>query len=317
MRKLVLATRGSKLALAQSEYVAALIRASRPDVEVELRIVQTRGDLVLDRALSKIGDKGLFVKEIEQALIDRTADLAVHSCKDLPSATPDGLVLAAFPRRADPRDVLISRHGLRLADLPQGARVGTSSLRRMCQLRHLRPDLLIVNLRGNVDTRLRKARGEDYDAIVLAAAGLERLSLDAEITEYFPPAALLPMVAQGALAIECRADDAGLIDLLRTLSDPATESAVRAERAFLRRLEGGCQVPIAAYATVQDGAIQLDGLIGLPDGSQVVRGDRRAPIAEAEALGVALAEQLLAQGGTAILEFLSRTVPAIDSPEAA
>lgn len=312
MRKLVLATRGSKLALAQAEMVAGMLRVAHPGLEVELRIIQTKGDLVLDRALSKIGDKGLFVKEIEQALLDHTADLAVHSCKDLPSVLPEELVLGAFPRRADPRDVLISRHGLSLHELPAGSRVGTSSLRRACQVRWLRPDLQIIDLRGNVDTRLRKAQTDEYDAIILAAAGLERLDLASAVTEVFAIDRLVPMVAQGALAIECRADDPQVQALLTAINDYATEMEVRAERAFLRRLEGGCQVPIAAHASLSNNEIRLRGLIGLPDGIQVVRGERSDVVAHAEALGIALAEQLLQDGGAAILERLSRIVPAVD-----
>lgn len=315
MRKLVVATRGSKLALAQAGLVADLLRAAHSGLEIELTIVQTKGDLVLDRALSKIGDKGLFVKEIEQALLERSADLAVHSCKDLPSVIPDGLLLAAFPPREDPRDVLISRHDLTLHTLPVGARVGTSSLRRACQLRHTRPDLHVVDLRGNVDTRLRKAQTGDYDAIVLAAAGLKRLDLQAAITEVFEPDTLVPMVGQGALAIECRADDSEVQRLLAPLNDVRTAAAVLAERAFLRRLEGGCQVPIAAHATLEASNLRLLGLIGTPDGMQLVRDDRRAPVADAEQLGVALAETLLAAGGGAILEQLSRSIPGVEKPQ--
>ncbi|PLS81570.1 MAG: hydroxymethylbilane synthase [Chloroflexi bacterium] len=313
MRKLVLATRGSKLALAQSEMVAQMLRSAHPGLEVELQITQTKGDLVLDRALSKIGDKGLFVKEIEQALLDHTADLAVHSCKDLPSSLPAELILGAFPCRADPRDVLISRHGVQLHELPMGGRVGTSSLRRACQVRRLRPDLQIIDLRGNVDTRLRKAQTDDYDAIILAAAGLERLELSSAVTQVFDVDTLVPMVAQGALAVECRADDHAVRNLLAALNDRPTELAVRTERAFLRRLEGGCQVPIAAHATLSDHAIRLRGLIGLPDGAQVVRGERSGPVHDGETLGTALAEQLLAEGGAAILQRLSRVIPAVDA----
>jgi len=317
MRKLVVATRGSKLALAQSEMVAAQLRALHPGLELELQIIQTKGDLVLDRALSKIGDKGLFVKEIEQALLDQTADVAVHSCKDLPSTTPEGLLLVAFPQRANPHDVLISRHKLRLAELPPGARVGTSSLRRACQVLHHRPDLQIVDLRGNVDTRLRKAQTEEYDAIILAAAGLERLDLGDVVTEVFSAGVLVPMVAQGALAVECRAEDEHVQTLLAPLNHRLTEIAVRAERAFLRRLEGGCQVPIAAYAIVENDQLRLQGLIGLPDGSRVVRGEHVGASTDAELIGVELAEQLLGLGGAAILTRLSRVVPAVTIPEEA
>jgi hydroxymethylbilane synthase len=316
MRKLVLATRGSKLALAQAHMVAAMLRTAHADLDVELRIIQTKGDLVLDRALSRIGDKGLFVKEIEQALLNREADLAVHSCKDLPSLLPEQLILAAFPRRADPRDVLISRHNLRLRDLPTGAVIGTSSLRRACQVRHIRPDIQVIDLRGNVDTRLRKAQSAEYDAIILAAAGLERLDLADVVTEIFEPDIVLPAVAQGALALECRADDDLTRALLAPLNDPTTERAVRAERAFLARLEGGCQVPIAAHARIADDHVLLHGLIGTPDGMQVLRGERTGATDDPEVVGVALAEALLAQGGAAILQRLSRVVPAVDMPQA-
>ena len=314
MRKLVLATRGSKLALAQAEAVAALLRTAHRGLAIELRIIQTKGDLVLDRALSRIGDKGLFVKEIEQALLDGEADLAVHSCKDLPSALPQPLTLAAFPRRADPRDVLISRHKLPLRALPTGALVGTSSLRRACQVRYLRPDVRVIDLRGNVDTRLRKAQTDDYDAIVLAAAGLERLDLSEVVTEVFAPETFLPAVAQGALAIECRADDDLARELLAALNDATTATAVRAERAFLARLEGGCQVPIAAHATIMDTEVRIHGLIGTPYGMEVVRGELSGTIDDPAEIGVALAETLLTQGGTAILERLSRAVPAVEAP---
>jgi len=304
MPSLVLATRGSALALAQAEMVAGALRAAHRGLAVELRTIQTKGDRVLDRALSAIGDKGLFVKEIEEALLAGEADFAVHSCKDLPSVQPDGLVLAAFPRRADARDALVSRHGWRLAELPRGARVGTSSLRRASQLRWLRHDLEVVDLRGNVDTRLRKARSEGYDAIVLAAAGLERLGLAGEITELFDARTLVPMVAQGALALECRAGDPATAGLLAALDHAPTSLAVRAERALLRRLEGGCQVPIGAYAAVDGTALDMVGFIGTPDGSLVVRDELRAGVDEPELAGQALAEALLARGGLRVIEEL-------------
>jgi hydroxymethylbilane synthase len=320
--KLRIGTRGSQLALAQSRSIMAALRAHHPGIEVEETVIQTKGDQILDRALSRIGDKGLFVTEIENALLDGTIDLAVHSSKDLPSATPDGVVLAAFPRRADPRDVVISRHGCGLADLPLGARIGTSSLRRACQLHAFRPDFEIVNLRGNVDTRLRKAATEDYDAIVLAAAGLERLHLSEHVSEWLDPDVMLPAVAQGALAIECRADDRAVLDLLAPLDDWATRVAVLAERACLRRLEGGCQVPIAAHAVVERGKTQAEsamlrmrGLVGTPDGIQIVRAEIEGATEDAEMLGTTLAEQLLDAGADGILERLSRVVPAIERPE--
>lgn len=309
MPRLVLATRASALARAQAEMVAAELRAAHSDLQVELRTIQTKGDRVLDRALSAIGDKGLFVKEIEEALLAGEADFAVHSCKDLPSVQPAGLVLAAFPRRADARDVLVSRHGVPLAELPRGARVGTSSLRRASQLRALRPDLEVVDLRGNVDTRLRKARTEAYDAIVLAAAGLERLGLMDQATEVFDAAILVPMVAQGALALECRAGDPVIGRLLAALDHAPTAIAVRAERALLRRLEGGCRVPIGAHATLSGDELEMIGIIGLADGSLMARAGHRASAHEPEQAGLALAEKLLAHGGTRVMEELSRSAP--------
>ena len=304
MKKLILGTRGSRLALAQSELMAATLRALHPGLEVALQVISTKGDRVLDVALSAVGDKGLFVKELEQALLDHQVDLCVHSCKDLPSQLPAGLVLAAFPERADPRDVLVvgdketrrqgdketrrqgdketRRQGdketpdgadgrslspglpVSLSVLPQGALVGTSSLRRASQLRAVRPDLELRDVRGNVDTRLRKLAAGQYDALVLAAAGLDRLGLvgaggrvesdgAAFVAQPIPAALMLPAVAQGTLAIECRANDASTLALLAPLDHAATRVATLAERAFLRRLEGGCQVPIAAYATVDGG----------------------------------------------------------------
>jgi hydroxymethylbilane synthase len=335
MSKLFIGTRGSKLALAQSEQVAAALRALHPGLEVELRIITTTGDRVQGVALSAVGDKGLFVKEIEQALLAGEIDLAVHSCKDLPSLLPPGLTLAAFPQREDARDALVVRtnangnmqnaapnrdaaaFSLLHVALPRAARVGTSSLRRACQLRALRPDLQVLDVRGNVDTRLRKLGEGGYDAIVLAFAGLKRLGLVQEAgslavsntpfsIQVLPPEVMLPAVAQGALAIEARADDASTLRLLAALDDPATRSAALAERAFLRRLEGGCQVPMAAYAEVSMAApqcsIQLRGLVGAVDGSVVVRGERTGHTDDPEALGRALAEELIERGAGALLQ---------------
>ncbi len=314
-RKWVIGTRGSKLALAQSEMVMTALEARHPGVVIEMLVITTKGDQILDRALSRIGDKGLFVTEIENALLDGRIDLAVHSSKDLPSVTPDGLVLGAFPHRADPRDVLISRHGLGLADLPHGARIGTSSLRRACQLHAFRDDFDVINLRGNVDTRLRKAETDEYDAIVLAAAGLDRLDLSAHITEHLTPDLMLPAVAQGALAIECRADDRETLDLIAVLDDAPTHAAVLAERACLRRLEGGCQVPIAAYAEIAGDVLTIRGLVGTPDGMQIVRATEQGATEDAERIGTALAERLLEAGADGILGRMSQVVPAIDEPQ--
>lgn len=319
--KLILGTRGSRLALAQSEMIAAQLRALHPGLAVELRVITTKGDRILDVALSAVGDKGLFVKELEQALLDREVDLCVHSCKDLPSLVPPGLTLAAFPERADPRDVLVTRadtaaEGGALDALRRGAVVGTSSLRRACQLRALRPDLELRDVRGNVDTRLRKLAEGQYEALVLATAGLVRLGLlDGEgpmvsdgvpfVARPLPADLMLPAVAQGTLAVECRADDAATLALLAPLDHAPTRAAALAERAFLRRLEGGCQVPIAAYATLAAGRLALQGLVGSLDGAAVVRGELAGDPPDAESIGTALADELIAQGAGAILAELA------------
>ncbi len=313
-KTLVLGTRGSKLALTQSEQIAALLRAAHPGLFVELQIISTRGDRILDVALSAVGDKGLFVKEIENALLANEVDLAVHSCKDMPSLLPDGLTLAAFPQRVDPRDALVlplthavpspAATGNPLDLLPQGAIVGTSSLRRACQLQALRPDLQLRDVRGNVDTRLRKLDEGQYDAIILATAGLSRLGLSQRISCPLPPQVMLPAVAQGTLAIEARSNDAVTLDLLGVLDDPATRVAALTERAFLRRLEGGCQVPIAAHASLdaaQSGMLHLSGLVGALDGSVMVRGEKTGNRSDPEGLGLVLAEELLARGAGDLL----------------
>ncbi len=307
MTALRIGTRGSQLALAQARATQAALQLAHPGLEVELTIIQTKGDLILDRALSKIGDKGLFVTEIEQALQGGAIDLAVHSAKDLPSALPADLVLAAFPARATPWDALIRHDGAAagLASLPAGAQIGTSSLRRACQVRALRPDCQVLDLRGNVDTRLRKLQAGDYDAIILAAAGLERLGLDAAISYVFPADELLPAVAQGALALQCRAADDSTRQLLAALDDAATRAAVTAERALLGHLQGGCQVPIAGFAQIVGAELQVRGLIGRPDGTATVRAAAAGPVADAAALGVRVAASLLAQGGAEILRQIS------------
>lgn len=318
MKKLTLGTRGSRLALAQSEMIAARLRELHPGLEVGLQIISTKGDRVLDVALSAVGDKGLFVKELEQALLAHEVDLCVHSCKDLPSLVPAGLTLAAFPERADHRDVLVTpgTAGGGLDGLRHGAVVGTSSLRRAAQLRAVRPDLDLRDVRGNVDTRLRKLAEGQYEALVLAAAGLDRLGLvgaggrlESDGAEFVAaPIAvelMLPAVAQGTLAIECRADDAATLALLAALDHAPTRAAALAERAFLRRLEGGCQVPIAAHATLDGAALALRGLVGSLDGAMVVRGERSGAAADADALGTALAEELIAHGAGEILAALA------------
>jgi hydroxymethylbilane synthase len=297
---LTIGTRASKLALAQTQMIRDGLLAAHPDLTIAVEHITTRGDLILDRPLSAIGDKGLFVTEIEDALREGRIDLAVHSAKDLPSQLPPDMALAAFPPRADPRDALIARDGRGLADLPQGAHVGTSSLRRACQLRHLRPDLRIGDLRGNVDTRLRKLHEGQYDAIVLAAAGLERLGRAGEISEYLDPGVMLPAVSQGILGIEIRAGDAATATLLAALDDPAARLAATAERAFLARIGGGCQVPIGACARVGGDMLTLAGLIGARDG-RLVRGELAGPASDPAAIGARLAEYLLNHGGHALL----------------
>jgi hydroxymethylbilane synthase len=334
MKQLILGTRGSKLALAQSEMMAAALRSAHPGLQVELKIISTKGDRVLDVALSAVGDKGLFVKELEQALLDHEVDLCVHSCKDLPSELPAGLTLAAFPERADVRDVLVLHAAGRVQQaesehtplsilhsaLPQGAVVGTSSLRRAAQLRALRPDLVLRDVRGNVDTRLRKLVEGQYDAIVLAAAGVMRLGLWDGVNSSLQfasegqgealslpvvalePTITLPAVAQGILAVECRADDRSTLELLAVLDHQPTRAAALAERAFLRRLEGGCQVPMAAYAQIEGSSLRVQGLVAALDGRSIVQGELSGPIEAGAELGATLAEQLLAQGAEAILE---------------
>jgi hydroxymethylbilane synthase len=306
---LVLGTRGSKLAVHQSEWVQARIRELAPHVTVTLRRIQTSGDKILDVPLAKIGGKGLFVKEIEEALLSGDIDLAVHSMKDVPTELPAGLDLLCIPAREDARDALISRDGQRFKDLPPGARIGTSSLRRQAQLLQARSDLSISMLRGNLDTRLRKLREGHFDAIVLAAAGLRRLGWENEITEYLAPEVSLPAIGQGALGIEGRREDGFVRNVLGRLEHEPTRAAVMAERALLHRLQGGCQVPIAAHATIADRHISLDGLVASVDGKEVVRDRVTGTADDPHAMGIQLAERLLARGGDRILQAIYGTAP--------
>ena len=302
--KLVIGTRGSALALWQANHVADRLRAE-PGLEVTLQIIKTKGDKIQDVALAKVGGKGLFVKEIEDALAAREVDLAVHSMKDVPAQLPAGLVIAATSERADARDALCVRAGLQpgLAALPPGAQVGTSSLRRLCQLKAVRPDLRVSALRGNVDTRLRKLDEGQYDAIVLAAAGLDRLGLSARIAVRLPHDVMLPAIAQGALGLETRDGDTPTIERVRrAMHHEPSAAAVLAERTLLAHLDGGCQTPIAAHAVVVDGGLTMSALIGSPDGARVLRGADRGPVADAVAIGARLAETLLGQGGRELLE---------------
>ena len=299
---LILGTRGSKLAVHQSQWVQARLQELAPGLTISLQRIQTSGDKILDVPLAKIGGKGLFVKEIEDALLSKEIDLAVHSMKDVPTALPEGLDILCVPPREDPRDALITRDGCRLDQLKPGARIGTSSLRRQAQLLHYRPDFTIEMLRGNLDTRLRKLREGQFDAIVLAAAGLRRLAWDAEITEYLPVHLSLPAIAQGALGIEARSDDTFVRELLSRFEHRPTRITVTAERALLHRLEGGCQVPIAAHAALEGDRLTVDGLVASVDGRRVIRHQIQGPASEAQALGTKLAERLLADGGDVILK---------------
>ena len=299
---LILGTRGSKLAVHQSQWVQARLQELAPGLTISLQRIQTSGDKILDVPLAKIVGKGLFVKEIEDALLSKEIDLAVHSMKDVPTALPEGLDILCVPPREDPRDALITRDGCRLDQLKPGARIGTSSLRRQAQLLHHRPDFTIEMLRGNLDTRLRKLREGQFDAIVLAAAGLRRLAWDAEITEYLPVHLSLPAIAQGALGIEARSDDTFVRELLSRFEHRPTRITVTAERALLHRLEGGCQVPIAAHAALEGDRLTVDGLVASVDGRRVIRHQIQGPASEAQALGTKLAERLLADGGDVILK---------------
>ena len=297
-----IATRKSPLALWQAETVAARLQQAFPEISTELVKMSTQGDKILDVPLAKIGGKGLFVKELEQGMLEGRADIAVHSMKDVPVEFPDGLHLSAILPREDPRDAFVSNHYSSLADLPANAKIGTSSLRRQCQLKELYPDCEILSLRGNVNTRLAKLDAGNYDAIILAAAGLIRLGMVERITEYLSTDVSLPAIGQGAIGIECRCDDVEINSLLAALHDDETSLRVSAERAMNARLQGGCQVPIAGFAELKaDGKLLLRGLVGSADGQQMIRAELLADSSQAEIMGKHVAEQLLAQGADVIL----------------
>ena len=298
---LVIGARGSRLAVWQAEWVQARLKELAPELTVTLQRIKTSGDKILDVPLAAIGGKGLFVKEIEEALLREEIDLAVHSMKDVPTTLPDGLSILCVPAREDPRDVLISRDSCSLDQLSKGSRIGTSSLRRQAQLLHYRPDLHIELLRGNLDTRLRKLHNGEYDAIVLAAAGLMRMGWSNKVTEYLPPEVSLPAIGQGALGLEGRRNDRFVQILVEKLEHGPTRIAVMAERALLKRLEGGCQVPIAAHATVKGDTLIMDGLIASMEGQRLIRDTIQGAASEAQSLGIQLAEKLLAQGGDRML----------------
>ncbi|MDR5874230.1 hydroxymethylbilane synthase [Halomonas sp. CUBES01] len=301
--KLRIATRKSQLAMWQAEYVRDRLMAVHSELEVELVPLSTKGDKITDTPLSKIGGKGLFVKELEDAMLDGRADIAVHSMKDVPMHFPEGLGLSVILEGADPTDAFVSNHYRSLDELPEGARIGTASLRRGLQMREARPDLSILNLRGNVQTRLGKLDDGEFDAIILATSGLRRLGLDDRITQAMPPEICLPACGQGALGIECRLHDPELIALLAPLDDADTATRVRAERALNTRLEGGCQVPIAGHAVLDldNETLWLRGLVGNPEGTEVLRAEGHGSMHEPEALGIRIAEDLLDQGAGKIL----------------
>lgn len=296
-----IATRKSPLALWQAYYVKEALQQAHPGLEVELVTMVTKGDVILDTPLAKVGGKGLFVKELEVAMLEGRADLAVHSMKDVPVDFPPGLGLVTICEREDPRDAFVSNHYENIEQLPQGAVVGTCSLRRQCQLKAYRPDLVIKELRGNVGTRLSKLDAGEYDAIILAAAGLKRLELQERIRSFIEPEQSLPAVGQGAVGIECRTDDERMLELLAPLNHVETADRVKCERAMNLTLQGGCQVPIGSYALLEGDQIWLRALVGEPNGSHIVRGEIRGPRTDAEALGVQLAQQLLSQGADDIL----------------
>ncbi|MEW5722723.1 MAG: hydroxymethylbilane synthase [Thermodesulfobacteriota bacterium] len=299
--KLVLGTRGSALALIQAGWVKSRLEARRPGLTVELSLIKTKGDRILDAPLAKVGGKGLFVKEIEDALLAGRVDLAVHSMKDVPVQLPPGLTIACVPEREDWRDVLVTGRGGHLDGLRRGARVGTSSLRRRAQLLHRRPDLEIVPLRGNLDTRLRKLAEEGLDAIVVAAAGLWRMNLQDRADQFLGPDLMVPAIGQGALGLEVRADDARVLELVSFLDHGPSRVAVAAERAYLETMEGGCQVPLGALATLEDGRLDLIALVADPDGVRYYSGRITAEPARAAQAGRELALELLARGGREIL----------------
>ena len=302
VKNLRIATRKSPLAMWQAEHIKARLEALHPGLIIELVTFTTKGDKILDTPLAKIGGKGLFVKELETAMLNGDADIAVHSMKDVPMEFPEGLELGVICERENPHDAFVSNHYQSIDELPQGAVVGTSSLRRQCQVQQLRPDLVIKSLRGNVQTRLGKLDAGEFDAIILAAAGLLRMEMDDRIASFIPAEQSLPAGGQGALGIEWRANDSAVHDLIKPLAHAPTAACVMAERALNKRLQGGCQVPIAAYATLEGEHLNLRGLVGSVDGKQMLTTEQDGNIADAEAMGIRAAEHLLAQGAGQILE---------------
>jgi len=296
-----IATRKSELALWQANHVAGLLRERYPGLAVELLPMVTRGDIILDRPLAQIGGKGLFLKELEKALLNGDADIAVHSMKDVPVEEVPGLIVEVMLERANPFDALLSREGLSLSGLAPGASVGTSSLRRQCQLRAIRPDLAVRDLRGNVNTRVRKLQEGEYDAIILACAGLERLGMDHLVTEILEPPRWLPAATQGTIGIQCRGGDRKVIDLIEPLKDANAVLCTRAERTVATALQGSCQVPLAVFAEFDGDAFRISGMVGMPDGSKLVRAAKTGPSGDADRLAAAVAEDLIGQGADRII----------------
>jgi hydroxymethylbilane synthase len=306
IQNLKIATRQSRLALWQTEYVADTLRRAISGLEVEILPMTTEGDVRLEQSLAKIGGKGLFIKELETAILKGRADIAVHSMKDVPWRLPDGMTIACVLQRADPGDAIVSAGDVGITELRERARVGTSSLRRQAQIRHLRPDLRVSPVRGNVETRLRKLDEGEFDAVILAAAGLKRLGLGERISARLEFDQCLPAIGQGAIGIECRADNEELIQALKNVEHTGTRRCLDAERALATELQASCESPIAAHGEIRDGELVLQGLVASPDGATVVRGQRRGRLADAEWLGRDLAQELLQQGGREILEGLAR-----------
>ncbi len=304
--KLIIGSRGSQLALWQTNWVKAQLIKNHPDLIIDIKIIKTKGDKILDVPLAKIGDAGLFVKEIEDALLNKSIDLAVHSMKDMPAAIPDGLIIGAVPKRETPNDVLISKGNLTFNNLPKNARIGTSSLRRISQLLHHRPDLKTEPIRGNLDTRLKKLESENLDGIILAAAGLKRLGFEEVISDYLDFGLMLPAVGQGALCIETRENDKNTSDYLSFLKHRDTEITVRGERAFLKHLKGGCQIPIAAHGTIDKECYRISGLVAELDGKTIISHTETGSVENPEEAGIILAKKLLADGADTILEKIKK-----------
>jgi hydroxymethylbilane synthase len=302
LNKILIGTRGSKLALWQTEFVKEKLMKIFPDIEIEIKVIKTKGDKILDSALHRIGDKGIFTREIEYALLDGRIDMAVHSLKDLPTRLPDGLMLAGVTEREDVRDVLISKDNLKLAELPMNSTIATGSLRRRAQLLHFRSDFNIVNLRGNVDTRFRKFDESNWDGMVLAYAGVSRMNYGHRISEIISTDVILPAVGQGSIAMEIREDDHRMFEIIRKINHIDTELAIRAERALLRQLEGGCQIPVGALGRVTNGRLYLEAMISNLDGNLFIRDSILGDAKDPESLGMELAERLIEQGGTKILD---------------